>query len=97
MSVPDDIPEEAMKMFIAMTEIIWLMPLIAIVELIGGILIIFPRLRALGALVNLPIMTGILIHHITLGEGLLVPLALFIIIIWVLYEERRKYLPLIEA
>lgn len=95
MPVPDDIPEDAMKIFVAMTEIIWLMPLIGIVEIIGGILIIFPRFRALGALVNLPIMTGILIHHITLGEGVLIPLIMFFILIWLIYEERKKFLPLL--
>jgi len=94
--VPDDISEDAMKIFIAMSEIIWLMPLIAIVEIIGGILIIIPQLRALGALVNLPIMTGILIHHITLGEGILIPLIMFSILIWIIYEERKKLLPLLK-
>ncbi|MEC3965840.1 DoxX family protein [Flagellimonas halotolerans] len=60
MPVPEDIPEKAMKMIMAMTEITWLMPLLAIVEIIGGVLFMIPRFRALGALAILPIMTGII-------------------------------------
>ena len=94
--VPDDMPEKMMKMFAAMMEITWLMPLLATFEIIGGILFIIPRTRALGAVVITPIMFGILAHHITLGDGLAIPLALAAILLWVIYENREKYMGLIR-
>jgi putative oxidoreductase len=42
----------------------WLMPLVGIVELIGGVLIVIPKTRLIGAITLLPIMTGILLTHI---------------------------------
>src|SRR5690554_7297165 len=54
MPVPEDMAEEMVKDFGAIMEISWLMPLIAIAEIIGGLLIIFPKTRALGAVVIFP-------------------------------------------
>lgn len=96
MPIPEDIPESAMKMFSAMAEITWLMPLLALFEIIGGVLFIIPRFRALGALVIFPIMIGILVHHFTLAEGLIIPILLFAILLWAIWEDRQKYYPLIE-
>src|SRR5690554_6424450 len=64
MPVPEDMAEEMMKDFGAIMEISWLMPLIAIAEIIGGLLIIFPKTRALGAVVIFPVAVGILLTHI---------------------------------
>ena len=97
MPVPEDMPENAMKMFMAMMEITWLLPLLAVFEIIGGILFIIPRFRALGAVVITPIMAGILAHHFTLGVGLPIPLVMTIILIWVIVDNRKKYLPMIKA
>lgn len=95
--VPENLPESVMNMFMAMMEITWLMPLIATFEIIGGLLFIIPRLRALGAIVLTPIMTGIVIHHLTLGFGLFpIPLIMTIILIWVIIENKKKYLPMIK-
>ena len=97
MPVPEDMPEQAMTMFTAMMEITWLMPLLAIFEIIGGVLFIFPRFRALGAVVITPIMVGIVAHHFTLGIGLAIPLVLAAILVWVIVENWQKYLPMIKA
>lgn len=94
--VPDDMPEEAVKIFMAMMEITWLMPLLAAFEIIGGVLFIIPRFRAFGAIIITPIMVGILAHHFTLGMGLAVPLVMAIVLVWVLIENRDKYLPMIK-
>ena len=94
--VPDDLPEEAMNMFMAMTEITWLMPLLATFEIFGGILFIIPRLRALGALILTPIMFGILAHHFTLGFGLAIPLVMAAILIGAIIDNIEKYLTLIK-
>ncbi|MEQ6166026.1 DoxX family membrane protein [Ekhidna sp. MALMAid0563] len=94
--VPDDLPEEAMNMFMAMTEITWLMPLLATFEIVGGILFIIPRLRAFGALILTPIMFGILAHHFTLGFGLAIPLVMAAILIGAIIDNIEKYLALIK-
>lgn len=96
MPVPEDMPEKAMSMFTAMMQIDWLMPLIAVFEIIGGILVIIPRFRALGALILTPIVVGILSHHISLGMGLPIALVLVAIHTWIIIEERDKYMPLIK-
>lgn len=94
--VPKDMPEQVMKMFTAMMEITWLMPLLALFEIIGGVLFIIPRLRALGALILTPVMVGIVVHHFTLGTGLPIPLLMTAILTWVIVENRHKYMPIIQ-
>ena len=97
MPVPEDIPPEPLKDFRAMMEISWLMPLLATVEIIGGILFIIPRTRALGALVILPVMVGILLSHITVApSGLPVALIMTAVLLWVMYENWEKYMPLFK-
>lgn len=94
--VPEDMPEQAMIMFEAMGKITWLMPLLAIFEIIGGLLFIIPKLRALGALILTPIMVGILAHHFTLGDNLIIPLVLAAILIWVIIDKKEKFVALIN-
>ena len=97
MPVPEDMPEDSMQMFTALMQIGWLMPLIAAAEIIGGILFIFPKVRALGAVILAPIMTGIMLTHFTIApEGLTMVLPLLAIYLWVIYENRNKYLPMIN-
>ncbi|OGS72646.1 MAG: DoxX family protein [Flavobacteria bacterium RIFCSPLOWO2_12_FULL_35_11] len=97
MPVPEDMPEDSMQMFTAMMQIGWLMPLIAIAEIIGGILFIFTKVRALGAVILAPIMTGIMLTHFTIApEGLTIVIPLLAIYLWVIYENRNKYLPMIN-
>lgn len=97
MPPPENMPENIVKVMTAFMEIVWLMPLVAVAELVGGILFIIPRFRALGAIIIFPIMVGILLMHIaTVPEGLPMALVLFAINIWVIIEEREKYLPMIR-
>lgn len=97
MPVPENMPEETVKDFEALMEISWLLPLIALAEIVGGLLIIIPKTRALGALIILPVMVGILLVNLV-GDitGLVVGLPLAAILCWILYENRRKYSPLFE-
>lgn len=98
MPVPTDMPEATMKMFIAITSISWLMPLIGFIEVVGGVLIIFKRTRALGAIMILPIMVGIMLTHLTVApEGLPMALILLAILVWVIVENREKYLPMVRS
>ena len=97
MPPPKDMPADTMTMFTAMMQIKWLMPLIGIAEIVGGILIIFPKTRAVGALVLFPILIGILLTHFTVApEGLPIPLVMTAIFIWVLIDNREKYLALVR-
>lgn len=95
--VPDNLPEKVQKMNAAFMEIGWLMPLVAAAEIIGGILFIIPRTRALGALILFPVMIGILLTHlIFVPNGLVMALVLMAINLWVIYENREKYMPMIR-
>jgi len=94
---PKDMPEDMMKIMTAFMTITWLMPLVATAELIGGVLFIIPKFRALGAIIIFPITLGIvLLHSINAPSGLPIALVVFAVILWAIYENRAKYLPMIE-
>ncbi|MDP2415021.1 DoxX family membrane protein [Daejeonella sp.] len=95
--VPEDLPENMKKINDAFMEIGWLLPLVGAEEILGGILFIIPKTRALGALVILPVMVGILLTHIIImPAGLGMAIVLMAINLWVIYENREKYLPMIR-
>jgi len=97
MPVPKDMPENLMKVFGAFMTIGWLMPLVGIAEIIGGILFIIPKTRALGALVIFPVMIGILLTNlITAPSGLPIALVLLAIEIWIIIGNRNRYLVMIK-
>ncbi|WP_236974122.1 DoxX family protein [Membranihabitans maritimus] len=89
--------EDTMAIFGAFSTLLWIMPLVAIIEIIGGILISIPRFRALGAIVIFPVMVGIVIHHLVLDqEGLAIPLVMVLINFWAIADNIDKYLPMIK-
>ncbi|MEQ9467904.1 MAG: DoxX family protein [Ekhidna sp.] len=94
--IPEDLPPRVMEMFGAMMTITWLMPLIATFEIIGAVLFVFPRTKALGAVVLTPLMTGIVLHHITLGDPNPLPYILALILVWVIFDNKEKYMPMIK-
>lgn len=97
MPVPDDLPDSMIEVTEAFMTIRWLMPLVGIFEIVGGILFIFPKTRAFGAIVIFPIMVGILLTNIiNAPSGLPVAAVLFIINLWIIFENKDKYLPLIN-
>ncbi len=94
---PTNLPEKMMKVMAAMVEITWLMPLLASAEIVGGILFMIPKFRALGAIVIFPVMVGILLTHLILEpSGLPIALVLLAINLWVIFENREKYMPMIR-
>jgi putative oxidoreductase len=95
--VPENAPAEGMKDYGAMMEIVWLMPLLASAEILGGILLIIPKTRTLGAVVLFPILCGILLTHIFVDTSAL-PIALIMVAVfaWTIYENREKYFPMIK-
>ncbi len=97
MPVPKDMPESIIKVWNAFIEIGWLMPLVGLAEIVGGILFTIPRTRALGAIVIFPVMLGILLtNSVTEPSGLPMALILLAISLWIIYENRAKYLPMIK-
>ena len=95
MPTPEDLNPELIKDFEALVEISWLMPLIALAELIGGALLILPRTRALGALIVFPVMVGVLLTHIFVDTSG-IPIVIWAILLWILFENREKYSPIIR-
>jgi uncharacterized membrane protein YphA (DoxX/SURF4 family) len=94
---PTDLSEKMMKVMAAFMEIGWLMPLVAFAEIVGGILFMIPKLRALGAIIIFPVMIGIILTHIFLEpSGLPLALVLLAINLWVIVENREKYMPMIR-
>lgn len=97
MPAPENLPEPLAKDTAALMEIIWLMPLIGVAEILGGLLILFPKTRALGVLVLFPVMVGILLTHIFVApEGMPIALVMWVILLWIIYENKQKYINLLD-
>ena len=98
MPAPKDMPEKMVKAVTAFMEIGWLMPLVGSMEILGGLLLIIPRTRALGAIIIVPILTGILLANISMApSGLPIVFALIAVILWVIIDNRQKYLAMIRS
>jgi len=97
MPPPDDMPDAAMKIMGTFMEIGWLFPLVAVIEIVAGILVMTNRFRALGALMIFPVMVGIVLNGF-FGVPSTMPIALilFAINLWMLYENREKLAPLFQ-
>jgi len=75
----------------------WRMPLVAVAEIIGSLLFMIPKWRALGALVMLSITTGMLLHHLVLDTampGLAIGIIIFAINLWMIFDNWSKYHPI---
>lgn len=97
MPVPEDLPVELVNDFGALKEIVWLFPLIGIAEIIGGLLIIIPKTRALGAVIFFPVAVGILLTHIFVDpSGLIIALVVWSLLLWIIYENWDKYRPMFK-
>jgi uncharacterized membrane protein YphA (DoxX/SURF4 family) len=98
MPMPKPTPEQ-MKVFAAFGELYWLMPLIGVVEIVGGLLFIFPKTRALGAIIILPVMVGIVLHVFSIDKstmGMTIAGILFLINLWIIFDNKEKYKALIK-
>ena len=73
---------------------------VKVCELVGGILVMVPRFRAIGLLVLGPIIVNILAYHafIMKGEGLVNPIIIGIclIAVFLLFSDRRKWSALLS-
>ncbi len=94
---PENMPESLIQLTTALGSIGWFMPLLGGAEVVAGLIFMIPKYRALGAIMIFPVMVGIMLTHaLTDTSGLPVALALFVVNLWVLFEEREKYLPMIR-
>ena len=97
MPMPANLPEPMMLTFKSFMQIGWLFPLIATVEIIGGVLFMIPRFRALAAIMLLPILVGVvLFHSIQAPQGVVMAIIIMGINIWAIAEDKEKFLPLIK-
>ena len=95
--MPKDMPENMIKLMGAIKEIGWLLPLVGFAEIVGGILFITNKFRALGAIIIFPVLVGIILTHIFFApSGLPIALVLLGIELWVIIENYDKYLPMIK-
>jgi len=97
MPVPEGLPEALVRDNAALLEIAWLMPLVGAAEVLGALLLLMKRTRALGAIVVFPVMVGVLLIHVFVyPAGLPIALIAWAILGWILYEHREKYLPMVR-
>ena len=88
---------EILAVGVAMGTIKWLIPLVATIELLGGLLFAIPKTRALGAVVILPVMVGIVIHNATyMPEGLAIAGPMLLINLWIIFDNWGKYKPMVS-
>lgn len=88
---------EQMKLMEAFIKLSWLMPLVGAVEVIGSLLFMFPKTRALGAIVILPVMVGVILHNAVFEpSGLAIALPFFLINLWMIGDNWNKYKPMIS-
>ena len=94
---PPDLPQELVNDNLALEEIVWLLPLIAIAEIVGGALLILRKTRALGVLILFPVMVGVLLVHLFVDlSGLPIALIIWAILIWIIIDNLERYKPLIK-
>jgi len=92
-----EIPEAAGALIYAFMQSGWMFPLIALVEIVGGALMISNKYRALGAIIILPITIGIFLFHSVLApEAMIMTIILLAINIWAILDNTDKYLPMVQ-
>lgn len=95
--MPEDIPQAMIDLMEHMEALGWLIPLVAVAEILGGILVIFRKTRALGAIVLFPVILGITLTHIV-NEPSGLPIALVFLAIecWIIADNWKRYTPMIS-
>lgn len=90
MPVPPLEPE-IIKIGEAIMTLKWLLPLVAVVELLSGLLFFSSKTRLIGALMIFPVMIGIFIHNaVHMPSGLFIAAPLLLINLFVFYENRER-------
>lgn len=75
----------------------YLMTLIKITELVGGILLIFGRTAPLAAIILFPVTLNIFLYHAYLGPKELPMVAVMLLFnLFLFFAYRHKYLPIVS-
>ena len=97
MPMPEKMSDELIKAMTGMSAVTWLMPLVAVAEILGGLLIIIPKTRALGALIIFPVMVGIVLTNtVTDASGFPIAAVFAIVLLWIMFDNRAKYMHLVS-
>lgn len=97
MPVPPDLPVKLITIMQALVQVSWLLPLIAIAEITGGILFVIPKTRAVGAIVIFPVLVGVVLTSIfTAPAGLPLAMTLLCIHLLVVIDNWERYVTLFE-
>jgi uncharacterized membrane protein YphA (DoxX/SURF4 family) len=97
MPKPEEMPAKMLEAMGAFKTLTWLMPLVGVAEIIGGLFCIWPRTRALGAIILLPVMVGIVLTNATTDpKGLAISLPLLLINVLIIIVDYKKFLPLVN-
>lgn len=76
----------------------WMMPLIAVVEIVGGILLVPTKTRALGAIVLFPVVVGIFFFHLVQDPSTIaIAIVVLGINVWAIVDNKEKYMPMIQG
>ncbi len=95
--LPLEMDKAAMDLINVFKSSGWIFNLIAVIEIMAGILIIIPKTRALAAIMIFPVMIGIVFFHIFQDPAnIIMSLVLLIINLWIIFENREKYMPMIN-
>ncbi|WP_375563235.1 DoxX family protein [Bernardetia sp. OM2101] len=75
----------------------WIFNLVGIVEIIAGVLIIIPKTRALAAIMIFPVVVGIVLFHVFQDPANMIMSFVFLAInLWIIFENKEKYMPMIN-
>ncbi|WP_226390314.1 DoxX family protein [Penaeicola halotolerans] len=95
--MPEDMPQEVVDDFVALQEIVWLMPLISIVEIIAGLMLIPRKTRLLAAVILTPIMVGITLTHLTVApDGLPIVVLMLAVMTWIMFDRKEQLMGLLK-
>jgi len=96
MPIPE-MTESAEALMVALGASIYIFPLVAIVELLAGVLIVTKKYNAIGAILMMPVTINIfLIHTVLNPSGIIFSFVLLLINLWVLVENKLKFAALFE-
>lgn len=97
MPAPEGMPPEALAVFNSFVATGWLFTLIAVIEVIVGVLIMIPKTRALAAIMIFPITVGIMFFHFFQApDGAAVGVVFMVVNIAFLFDNKDRLLPIIK-
>lgn len=89
--------KELMSVFGSLMNIKWLLPLVAITEIVGGLLFVLSKTRALGEIILLPVLIGVTLHHLVydVAWGIIGYILLLITLLSII-DNSDKYKSLVQ-